>query len=68
MRRETTARLVRLLVRWGVIPHPYGRNYAKCTIGPLGRCREIDGSVSDWESFRDGIPEEDSRTDDSSDP
>lgn len=68
MKRETTARLVRLLVRWGVIAHPYGRNYAKRTIGPLGRCREPDGPVSDRVSSRTGIPEEDSRTDEPADP
>lgn len=67
MRRKTTAWLVRLLARWKVIPHPYGGNYAKRTIGPLGGCRDPDGSERDRLSRRASASENDSRADNPAD-
>lgn len=67
MRRKTTAWMVRFLARWGVIPHPYGTDYAKRTIGPLGECRDPDEPEHDRLSARTSIPDGGSRTDDSAD-
>ena len=67
MRRKATAWVVRLLARWGVISHPYGENYAKRTIGPLGGCRDPDEPDHDRLSSRTSMSDGGSRTDDSAD-
>ena len=67
MRRKATAWMVRLLARWGVISHPYGADYAKRTIGPLGRYRDTDEPAHGRPASRTSVPDGGSRTDDSAD-
>ncbi|WP_152042021.1 hypothetical protein [Salinigranum salinum] len=45
--RRLTGRLIRLFVRWGLIKHPYGREYAREQYTLTGR------RVQDAESSRD---------------
>lgn len=39
-----TLRLHRILVRWGFLKHPLGREYAKKHIGLLGGYKRVSGS------------------------
>ena len=43
-------RLQRLFIRWGVIKHPYGREYAKEHIGLFGGYRDPDDTDSNCET------------------
>lgn len=36
IKRRVTIRLHRILVRWGLLSHPYGRRYVKQHYGLLG--------------------------------